>query len=209
MSPATLIERALGAAAAAPPAADRMSERILDAALELVAASGLRRLTMDDIAVKAGVGRMTVYRRFGERERLIDALAVREVRRCLAVLDRAVDRSEEIGDQMADGFSATLRLVREHPLLDRFARHEQGTALEALNADGAAIFALARGFTAGLIREAQERGEIGDVDPEQAAELLVRIGVSFVLIPATVLALDDESAARDVARRLIAPILGG
>jgi hypothetical protein len=100
-------------------------------------------------------------------------------------------------------------LIREHPLLDRFARYEPETALEALNADGAAIFALSRAFTAGLIREAQQRGEVGALDPEQAAELLVRLGVSFVLIPATILPLDDEAEAREVARRLIAPILGG
>jgi AcrR family transcriptional regulator len=209
MATASLLERALGAAGAEPPPDDRMSERILDAALQLIASSGLHKLTMDEVASRAGVGRMTVYRRFGERERLIDMLSIREVQRCLAELDRAVDRTDPIADQIADGFAAALRLIREHPLLDRFARYEPETALEALNADGAAIFALSRAFTAGLIREAQQLGEVGALDPEQAAELLVRLGVSFVLIPATILPLDDEAEAREVARRLIAPVLGG
>ncbi len=209
MATASLIERAIGAAAAAPPPDDRMSERILDSALELIAASGLHKLTMDDIAARGGMGRMTVYRRFGDRERLIDALAIREVQRCLAELDAAVDRSDPVVDQVADGFATALRLIREHPLLDRFARHEPETALEALNADGAMIFSLSRAFTAGLLREAQVRGEVGALDADQAAEILVRIGVSFVLIPATMLPLGDEDAARDVARNLIAPILSG
>jgi TetR/AcrR family transcriptional regulator, repressor for uid operon len=208
MAGATLIERALGGAAKPVPD-DRMSERILDAARDLVAASGLRALTMDDVAAKAGVGRMTVYRRFGERERLVDALAIREVQRCLAELDAAVDRADPVAEQMADGFAAAIRLARTHPLLERFARHEPETALAALNADGAAIFAMSRAFTAGLLREAQARGEVGDLDADQAAELLVRLGVSFVLIPATVLPLDDEARVREVARSLIAPILGG
>lgn len=186
-----------------------MSQRILDAALDLIAASGLRNVTMDDVAARAGVGRMTVYRRFGERERLIDALAAREVQRCLAELDAAVDRSAPIAEQIADGFEASLRLIRRHPLLDRFARHEPEAALEALNADGGAIFSLSVAFTAGLLREATARGELGDVDPEHAAELLVRLGVSFVLIPTTALPLDDETSARRLARELIAPILGG
>ena len=86
-------------------------------------------------------------------------------------------------------------------MLDRFARHELETALEALNADGGAIFALSRAFTANLIREAQRRGEAAGVDADQAAELLVRLGVSFVLIPSTALPLDDEAAARALARR--------
>jgi AcrR family transcriptional regulator len=208
MAGAGVIERALGAAAGEAPPGDRMSERILDAALDLVAASGLRRLTMDDVAAKAGVGRMTVYRRFGERERLIDALAIREVRRCLAELDAAVDPADPVAEQIADGFEAAIRLARHHPLLERFARYEPETALEALNADGAAIFAMSRAFTAGLLTDARRRGELGDLDPDQAAEVLVRLGVSFVLIPATVLPLDDEEQVRDVARHLIAPILG-
>jgi AcrR family transcriptional regulator len=209
MATATLIERALGAAAAQPPPDDAMSQRILDAALDLVAASGLRNLTMDDVAARAAVGRMTVYRRFGDRERLVDALAIREVQRCLAELDAAVDPGDPIAEQIADGFSAALRLIREHPLLDRFARYEPETALEALNADGAAIFAMSRAFTAALLREAQERGEVGDLDADHAAELLVRLGVSFVLIPSTALPLDEDERAREVARGLIAPILGG
>ena len=80
-----------------------MSERILDAALELVAASGLRNLTMDEAASRAGVGRMTVYRRFGDREGLIDALAARESRRCLAELDRAVDPALPVAEGIARG----------------------------------------------------------------------------------------------------------
>ncbi len=43
----TLLERAL---ATPEPAADETSERILDASLELVAASGLKHLTMDEAA---------------------------------------------------------------------------------------------------------------------------------------------------------------
>jgi TetR/AcrR family transcriptional regulator, repressor for uid operon len=204
-----LLERALGAGTADAPPDDRMSERILDAARDLVAASGLRRLTMDDVAARAGVGRMTVYRRFGDRERLVDALAIREVRRCLAELDAAVDTSDPIAEQMADGFAAAIRLARTHPLLERFARYEPESALEALNADGGAIFAMSRAFTAGLLRQAQARGEVGDIDPDHAAEILVRLGVTFVLIPSTALPLDDEARVRDVARALIAPILGG
>ena len=209
MATTSLLERAIGAGAEPPPADDRMSERILDAALELVAASGLRKLTMDDVATRAGVGRMTVYRRFKERHLLIDALAIREVQRCLAELDAAVDREAPIADQIADGFATSLRLIRQHPLLDRFARYEPETALAALNADGGAIFALSRAFATGLLRDAQERGEVGALDPEQAAEILVRLCVSFVLIPTSALPLDDDERARDVARRLITPILSG
>jgi len=53
--------------------AERNRQRVLAAARELFAERGLE-VTMDDIAHHAGVGVGTVYRRFPDRELLIDAL---------------------------------------------------------------------------------------------------------------------------------------
>ncbi|MDO8211268.1 TetR/AcrR family transcriptional regulator [Conexibacter sp. CPCC 206217] len=53
--------------------AERNLRRILDAAREVFAARGLG-VTMDDVAHHAGVGVGTVYRRFANKEELIDAL---------------------------------------------------------------------------------------------------------------------------------------
>jgi AcrR family transcriptional regulator len=53
--------------------AERNRQRIMAAARELFAQRGLE-VTMDDIAHHAGVGVGTVYRRFPDRELLIDAL---------------------------------------------------------------------------------------------------------------------------------------
>ena len=206
MASRSLLDRALASAGTQVPA-DAMSERILDAAVDLVGASGLRHLTMDDVAARARVGRMTVYRRFGDRERLIDALAIRESQRCLAEIDATVDPGAPISDQIAQGFLTSLRLVREHPVLDRFARQEPETALEALNQDGGAIFAISRSFVAERVRDAKRRGLVGDVEPEHVAELLIRIGFSFLLMPATALPVADDQAMRELAQDLIAPIL--
>src|SRR3954451_8548625 len=53
--------------------AERNRQRILDAARELFAERGLQA-TLDDVAHRAGVGVGTVYRRFPDKEQLIDAL---------------------------------------------------------------------------------------------------------------------------------------
>jgi AcrR family transcriptional regulator len=178
-APLSLLARALDPAV--EPPGDAISRRILDAALELAAASGIRNLTMDDVARRAGVGRMTVYRRFGDKASLIDALAVRESRRCLQQLDAAIGPDAPIEDQVAAGFVTSLRLAREHPLLNRLARFEPEAALAALLADGSAVFAAARAFVAARLRASQEAGVIG--------------------------AMDDEDRAAELARRLIAPML--
>jgi AcrR family transcriptional regulator len=186
---------------------DPMSQRILDAALALVAASGLRHLTMDDVAARAGVGRMTVYRRFGSRQQLSDALAVRECRRCLNEIAAALDASRPIDERAADLFVATLRVIREHPLLERLARVEPDALLHELNRDGSAVFLLVRDFLVAQIRAAQAAGELVDIDPEPLAEIAVRLGASFVLIPDSVIATGDERRTRETIRALIAPVL--
>lgn len=202
----SLLERAL-ATEALP--SDPASERILDAALDLVAASGLRNLTMEAAAARARVGRMTVYRRFGDRQSLIDALAAREAKRCLAELDRAVDPSLPVAEGFARGFAASISLIRNHPLLVRFARHEPETALAALNANEGAILGMGREFVAARLLEAQARGDLGaGVDVSQAAELLVRLSFSFLLMPESALRLDHPTEAAHTMRALIAPILG-
>jgi AcrR family transcriptional regulator len=202
-----LLSRALDPAV--EPPGDATSERVLDAALALAAASGVQHLTMDEIASRAGVGRMTVYRRFGDKDRLVGALAVREGRRCLAELDAASDPSTPIADQVADGLATSLRLAREHPLLNRLARVEPETVLAALTADGAAMFAMSREFVAGRLRASQRAGVLGPIDVDAAAEILVRLAFSFVLIQESALPLDDEDRVRTFARELVAPVLGG
>jgi AcrR family transcriptional regulator len=201
---AGLLARALDASAQPPPD-DAVSDRILDAALGLAAASGVRNLTMDDVARRAGVGRMTVYRRFGDRARLVEALAVREGRRCLDQLDAAIPPHAPIDEQVAAGFVTSIRIAREHPLLNRLARQEPDEVLRALVDDG--MFALSCAFLEQRLRASQRAGVLGPVAVDQAAELLVRLALSFVLLQDSVLPLDDEEQAREVARRLVAPIV--
>ena len=203
--PLRLLARALDRRVEPPD--DAMSERILDAALALAAASGIRNLTMDDVARRAGVGRMTVYRRFGEKAHLVDALAVREARRVLAELDRAAPPDAPIEEQVVEGFVTSLRLSREHPLLARLARFEAEGLLATISADGQALFAAGRAFAAARLRAAQAAGVLGEVPVDEVAEVLVRLAASFVLIPETILPVDDDERLRELARAIVAPLL--
>jgi AcrR family transcriptional regulator len=203
--PASLLAQALDPAVSPPD--DALSERILDAALAVASASGVRHLTMDEVARRAGVGRMTVYRRFGDRGRLVDGLIARETRRGLEQIAAELDPDADPRERMAQGFVAALRVAREHPLLLRFSQLEPEAFLAELNAPGDPAGALAREFLAQQIREGQRSGELRAGDAEAAAELLFRIGVSFVLMPKSTIAIEDDDVARELARNLIAPIV--
>jgi AcrR family transcriptional regulator len=201
--PRNLLTRALEAGPA--PGGDEVYERILDATLVEAEAKGLERVTMDGVAARAKVGRMTVYRRFGSKEELAAALAQREATVSLARIAAAVDPSGSIPAQVADGFVAALETARSHPLLQRLARFEPEVLLAGFNDPDDPLFAMLRGFVAAQISAAA--GESLRADPEEAAEILVRIGLSYLLIPNGIVDVGDEASARRLAETLIAPIV--
>jgi AcrR family transcriptional regulator len=83
--------------------AERNRERILAAAGEIFAERGLD-VSLDDIAAHAGVGVGTVYRRFPDKDALIDALFEEKIDRVVALADGAL----EIEDPW-EGFTTFMR----------------------------------------------------------------------------------------------------
>ena len=55
------------------PRSAQADEAILQATLELLATDGYRRLTIEAVRERAGVGKATIYRRYGSKEELVSA----------------------------------------------------------------------------------------------------------------------------------------
>jgi AcrR family transcriptional regulator len=202
-----LLTRVIGAPPDGGEGDDALAERILDAALTQVAAVGVRRTTVDDVARRAGVGRITVFRRFGSKDRLFEVLAVREARRFVAAVEAATQGVDDAVERTVASFVTAMRLARGHPLLDRLARIEPETVLAALAHDHPPVMSLARASVARSLRAAVRTGELEPAHVDQVAEALLRLWVSFLLLPDSVVDLDDESATRAFAHRVIAPLL--
>src|SRR3954468_2377033 len=73
--------------------AARNRERLLTAASELFAERGLN-VTLNDIAHRAGVGVGTAYRRFANKEEVIDALFEQRLQDVVAVAQEALETSD-------------------------------------------------------------------------------------------------------------------
>ncbi len=67
-------------------------EALLDAARECVLEVGVRRTTVTDVARRAGVSRMTLYRRFPDVTTMIQALMTREFSAIVTQVDREAER---------------------------------------------------------------------------------------------------------------------
>lgn len=93
---------------------ERRRPQILDAALKLVAESGVRAVNMEAIAQSMGVTKPVVYACFASREDLLNALLEREELRLfegvMAALPRKVDITHP-QQLMADGFRALFKAV--------------------------------------------------------------------------------------------------
>jgi AcrR family transcriptional regulator len=87
---------------------------VLDAARECVLAVGVRRTTFSDVARRAGVSRMTLYRRFGDLEALLSALMTREFGRLVGRTSGGSTRGEIVAMVVA-----TARGLAGDPLFRR------------------------------------------------------------------------------------------
>lgn len=187
---------------------DPTSARILDAALDRFTTFGIRRTTMDDVAAAAGVGRATVYRRFAGRDDIVRAVILREMARFIAEVDAALQPIDDPLERFVEGFVATLRQARDHPLLRRLLEVEPDLLLPFLTTEGAPALTLSRAYLASEFDRIQAEGHIRDgVDVELVAELLVRLCQSLLLTPEGRIRLDDDAGLRQLARDHLAPSL--
>ncbi|WP_181770990.1 TetR/AcrR family transcriptional regulator [Amycolatopsis pittospori] len=67
------------------------AERILDAAADLLLRHGYRRVTVEDVAEHAGVGKGTLYLHWKTREQLFLAVMLREAARSIEDLAQAIE----------------------------------------------------------------------------------------------------------------------
>lgn len=183
-----------------------MSVRILDAALAQYLAHGLRRTSVDDVARAAGIGRATVYRRFANRDDLVQAVLARECRRFFAEIAAATESLPTVADRLVEGFVVGLRSARKQPLLNRMLATEPDASLPFLTVQGGPVLAVMRDFMVRQYLASPEASALG-VDPTAVAEILVRLFISLVLTPDTTLALGTEDEIRDTARRYLVPLV--
>src|SRR3954454_16547365 len=84
----------------------------LDAARDSILAVGWRRTMLTDVARRAGVSRMTIYRRWPDMDTLLRDLLVREWG---GLVEDALTRRGSIGDQVV----AIVATLRDNPLFRR------------------------------------------------------------------------------------------
>jgi AcrR family transcriptional regulator len=170
-------------------------ELLLDAAADVVVAGGWARARMADVASAAGVSRQTLYYEFGSKDRLAEALALREAERYADGADAA---RAESGTSPAEAVRAaveyTLREAGDNPLLKAVLTDDTGGLLPYLTTRAEALHAAAAERCAVDLRERWPHLMPDDV--RLVADVVTRLTVSHLVLPG---ARPDE-VADDVAR---------
>jgi AcrR family transcriptional regulator len=190
----------------AEPTTDDVGESIVDAALQEFLAYGLRRTTVDTVARRAGVSRATLYRRFRDKDALVQAVLVRECRRFFGSIAAAVAGVSTVEERLVEGFAVGVRYARADPLLNRLLASDAEALLPYLTTNGALVVAAARDF---LVRQGGSAEPGNDRTPAGVAELFVRLAISFTLMPDSAIPLDTDEEVRAFARAYLAPLMSG
>lgn len=204
----TALDAAREAGIAEEGSDDEVVEALLVAARELMERTGIRRLRMDDVARSAGYGRATLYRRFATRDELVWAVVTREVARVLDAIEAATSSYPDLRDRLVEAFATTVEGVHRHTLLRRLLQLEPDLLLPHLTTGGADALGLARDHLARLLRQGRAAGQLGPIDVEVAADMVVRLVHSLLLTPGGPIPVEDPEALRRYAdRHLVSPLL--
>jgi AcrR family transcriptional regulator len=181
-------------------AADRTSQRILDAALAEAAAVGLQRITVEDVVRRAGVSRMTVYRRYPRRDDLVEALVRRETQRFLAAVAFAIESADDPNEGVAEAFIGAVTFARKHPILRRAAHAEPAPI-----ADSVELLTMGSAFIANYIH-----GEAPGSPSQQVrwvADVFARLFFTYISMPPSDPDFADDAELRRFAHEVLTPMV--
>ena len=165
--------------AEAPPAP--ADDGYLDAARDAILAVGWRRTTLTDIARRAGVSRMTLYRRWPDTQTMLADLMTREWGRVVNEAVGSLDPAADPLHRITAGVVATVRGLRADQLLRRIIDLDPEVLLPyLLDRRGRSQDHLATSL-AGLIRKGQRHGSIREGDADLLARSLVLACHGFAL----------------------------
>lgn len=184
------------------------AQQILDAAEQVFSEIGVRRATVGDVARKAGVDRVTIYRRIGAKDDLVNAVIAREAALVFEKIEAAARQGRTFEDRMALSFAATIEIVRDHAMLNRMLDLESETLLPQLTIQGRPLIVGAVGVVMHVFDQAVQDGLLASADHLlPIAELLVRVVHSFMLTPAGVLELESHDQLVQFAREHMLPLV--
>jgi AcrR family transcriptional regulator len=179
-----------------PAAAERIRERILDAATECMLAEGLDARLHAMIAERAGISRPTVYKYVGDQAAIVAAVLDRELDRFFGAAVPILRRSDDLEAHLVDGIVFVVDYARSHVLLQKALSEHPEVILPVLTTGAEPLIDRVVDLFGDQLSRALNQGAPTALTPRAAAEWSYRIVVSLITTPTA--ALDGEGTRRYV-----------
>lgn len=188
---------------------ERSEDRYLDAARECILATGWTRTTLTDVARRAGVSRMTIYRTWPDMQTLLADLMTREWGGVVAEVAAGSSGSAPLR-RLSQGVSRTVTALRSNDLLRKIVDVDPELLLPYLLRRRGRSQDNILGLLEPLIAEGQADGSVRAGDPTLLARSILLAAHGFTLSAETmadearpVEAYDEELFA--LLERYLAP----
>ena len=186
---------------------DPYAERILEAARAELLEFGIRRTSLDDVARGAGVARATLFRRFPNRDGLMNAVAAREAQSAISAVDQQIASIEDPVDFLVAGALAIIHEITGNELLQRLLVTDRDQMLPLLSGKGSPILTMGRLYMQAQLARIQAQGAVLAGEPEVISELLARLVLSLALNPESVIPFDDDERFEPIVRAVFLPMI--
>lgn len=161
-----------------------------------------QRVDVTIVARELGVGRATIYRWFGSRDRLLGEVIAGELEELITTERRAVRRRGVEG--LLEVFDRVNRRLAESVPLRRFLEQERAAALRLLTASDGAVQPRGVACITEMITAEAEAGRFDPpADPQTLAYAIVRLAEAFLFNDAAFGMRGDHTRLREVEAALM------
>jgi AcrR family transcriptional regulator len=186
-----------------------VSPALLAAAAETLRRLGARQFSLTAVAEAAGVSRGTVYNALGSRDHAIKTALDHLASAFIAAVAAEVERESKLADQVA---AAAVLVCAHRQRSDSVAPGgiNESVLVLLLRNMGDDLMKRSIELWKPLVKAAQRNGEVSaGIDPARAGEWIVRMLLSFELLPPMGVNLDSPRAVRRfVSDHIVAGLTG-
>lgn len=184
--------------------AEQTLARILDAALDCYAASGIAGTTLDEVAKTAGIGRTTLYRYVDNREDLLNKVVLRDARQQQEEMSILTRYHDDLAESLVDSIVYIMRGRRTRPMNVLLFGADDDKLIDRINLSPANFYGMAETMLEPLYSRAREAGQIREgVTLPLMSQWVARIILSLINYPEEF--LEDERALREFLRTFLVP----
>jgi AcrR family transcriptional regulator len=192
-----------------PQGAGATRERILAAAELCLSRLGMAKFSMHDVATQAGLSRGAVYLHFSDRSALVDAVLTRAAERFVASSAVAIDRRRTLAAQVGEAAVFIREHLGDQILTLRLPADDETVFATLLTSRLDHVVEEWVEFWRPYLHDAAERGEVRPgIDLRQAGEWIVRLLLTFAVMPAVTFDADRPDQVRAFVRSFVVAGLG-